>query len=392
LRAPAIAHDPMKSRGSRSKRVEVAAQGSRSDERAPLPLHPGARAAARMTLALVLVGAALWTASDFLPALVWAAMIAIALWPLHVRANALASRDRSGTVAFLLTLVVALLIFVPIALVTYELAEQSDVLAAWIAHARDHGIAVPDWIGRLPVAAAAVEQWWRTNLARPESAAAWVRDLHLETVVKTFGGQLLHRMFMLFVALIALFVILRNGDQVGGQLFEAADRFFGDPGEGLAARTVAAIRGTVSGAVGVATCEGLLIGAGYVLAGVPNAALFTVLTVAFAMVPLGAWTIFTVAALTLLASGGSEVAAAGVFAWGVVVMLCGDQLVWPLLVGDVVRLPFLFAFVGIFGGLASFGLVGLFLGPVIMAAVFTIWREWVMLRERRKASRAPDGP
>jgi len=141
---------------------------------------------------------------------------------------------------------------------------------------------------------------------------------------------------------------------------------------------VAAIRGTVNGTVVVAVAEGLLIGAAYVLAGVPNPALFTVLTITFAMVPFGAWAAFAAAAVTLVVSGGSGVAAGAVFAWGAIVMLSGDHFVWPLLVGGAARLPFLFAFVGIFGGLASFGLIGLFLGPVIMATVLTIWREWLM--------------
>ena len=76
-------------------------------------------------------------------------------------------------------------------------------------------------------------------------------------------------------------------------------------------------------------------------------------------------------------SGGSGIAAAGVFLWGVVVMLAGDHFVWPVLVGGSARLPFLFAFVGIFGGVAAFGLLGLFLGPVIMAALLIVWREWI---------------
>jgi len=122
----------------------------------------------------------------------------------------------------------------------------------------------------------------------------------------------------------------------------------------------------------------LLIGIAYLVAGVPNPALFTILTIAFAMLPFGAWAAFSVASLTLLLGGGSGVAAFGVFAWGAVVMLAGDHFVWPTLVGGAARLPFLLAFVGIFGGLATFGLLGLFLGPVVMAASLTVWREWVM--------------
>ena len=95
------------------------------------------------------------------------------------------------------------------------------------------------------------------------------------------------------------------------------------------------------------------------------------------MLPFGAWLAFTVAAVVLISGGGSGIGAVGVFCWGAIVMLAGDHFVWPTLVGGAVRLPFLYAFVGIFGGLAAFGLIGLFLGPVIMAALLIVWREWI---------------
>jgi predicted PurR-regulated permease PerM len=94
------------------------------------------------------------------------------------------------------------------------------------------------------------------------------------------------------------------------------------------------------------------------------------------MLPLGAWVAFSAAPLLLLVSG-SALAAAGVFGWGAAVMVIGDHLVWPALVGGAARLPFLLALIGIFGGLQTFGLLGLF-GPVIMAALITVWREWLM--------------
>ena len=217
----------------------------------------------------------------------------------------------------------------------------------------------------LPIAAA-VQQWWRENLAEPRSVAMWLQSLNLEKagdLIRAFGGQLLHRLFMFFVTLLALFAFLRNGEPDGRRLAIGADRIFGDPGEGLVEKMVDAVRGTVNGTVMVAVTEGLLIGIAYLVAGVPNPALFTILTIAFAMLPFGAWAAFSVASLTLLLGGGSGVAAFGVFAWGAVIMLAGDHFVWPTLVGGAARLPFLLAFVGIFGGLATFGLLGLFLGP-----------------------------
>jgi predicted PurR-regulated permease PerM len=108
---------------------------------------------------------------------------------------------------------------------------------------------------------------------------------------------------------------------------------------------------------------------------VPNAALFAILTTAFAMLPMGAWLAFGTAAIVLALTGGSMVAAAGVFGWGATVMLIGDNVVQPALIGGAVRLPFLWTLLGILGGLETFGLIGLFLGPVLMAALLTIWRQ-----------------
>jgi len=156
---------------------------------------------------------------------------------------------------------------------------------------------------------------------------------------------------------------------------------FGDPAERLVEKMVEAVRGSVNGTVVVAILEGMLIGIAYAIAGVPYWALFALLTTVFAMLPFGAWIAFTVAALALLLNSGSALAAALVFAWGAVIMLVGDNFVWPTLVGGAARLPFLFALIGIFGGLQTFGLIGLFVGPVIMAALLTVWHEWLLASE-----------
>ena len=370
-------------RGRDAKPADV----RKPDVRKPLPLHAGARLTARLALAMTLVAAALWTASDFLPALIWAAIMALAVWPLYARFAGTMSDERSSLAAFLFTALVGLTLIFPIALATWQIAQQSDALFAWIKHSQENGIAVPDWVARLPIAAETLQQWWRANLTDPKAAAAWLQSINADKgaeFFKLFGGQMINRAFMFFFSLVALFVLLRNGRWIAQRFLDTADRIFGDPGEGLAGKMADAIRGTVNGTIVVAIGEGALIGLGYVIAGVPNALLFTVLTAAFAMLPFGAWAAFTAAALTLGFSGGEPWAAFAVFAWGAVVMLAGDNFVWPTLVGGAARLPFLFAFVGIFGGLATFGLLGLFLGPVIMAALLTIWREWVMPDQPRR--------
>jgi predicted PurR-regulated permease PerM len=346
----------------------------------PLPLGARARMNTRVILALVLLGLALWTAAGFLPALIWATILAVALWPLYLKFTAQFFFGHPSLAAFIFTAILALVLFTPLSLAIYQIAQQSDVLASWLKQARESGAEVPEWVARLPVAADSLQSWWKANLSDPKAATAWLQTINADNaseLFKTLGGQLLHRLFLLFFSLVTLFFLLRNGRDIASRFLETCERLIGGAGEDLAEKMVVATRGTVNGTVLVAMGEGLLIGVGYFAAGVPNPVLFTILTTAFAMLPFGAWLAFTTAALVIISGGGSGLAAAGVFSWGAIVMLAGDHFVWPTLVGGSARLPFLVAFIGIFGGLATFGLFGLFLGPVIMAALLTVWREWI---------------
>jgi len=178
--------------------------------------------------------------------------------------------------------------------------------------------------------------------------------------------------------------MLRSGAWIGNRALDTADRLLGDPGERLASKMVDTVRGTVTGTLIVGVAEGAIIGIAYTLAGVPSPLLFALLTAAFAMIPFGAWMIFSSAALLLL-QGGNVMAAAGVFSFGALVMIIGDTFVWPALVGKQARLPFLAALVGIFGGLQTFGLIGLIVGPMILAALWTIWREWLLRPDPSRA-------
>jgi predicted PurR-regulated permease PerM len=134
------------------------------------------------------------------------------------------------------------------------------------------------------------------------------------------------------------------------------------------------VRGTVNGLVLVGLGEGVLLGIGYAVAGLSHAVLFGLVTAVLAMVPFGAPVVYIACALYLLASGQTA-AAIGLFVFGTVVVFVADHFVRPILIGNSTRLPFLWVLLGIFGGLESFGLIGLFLGPAIMSVLIAFWRE-----------------
>ncbi|MCB8819263.1 AI-2E family transporter [Microvirga rosea] len=354
----------------------ISAHGGDLGRRAP---DAGTRRIARHIGAVLLCLLALWTLRSYLAALGWAVIIALSVWPVY---DLMRMRIGGGRVAapLLATCGLAVILAVPFVLAMVSFGREAQTLLQWITHAQQNGIPVPEWVRHLPVLGQNLDTWWQAHLSQPQSAGQWLNGLDPETLTgwsRTLGGAALAHLLHALICFMALFLLLRDGDRIGAQVLDLTDRWLGTPGERLAEKMTVAVRGTVNGTVLVAVGEGILIGIGFVLAGVPHAVLFAILTMAFAMLPMGAWFAFGVAAAVLLMAGGSIIAAAAVFGWGALVMLVGDNVVQPGLIGGAARLPFLWALVGILGGLETFGLIGLFLGPVIMAALLTIWRSQV---------------
>jgi predicted PurR-regulated permease PerM len=347
----------------------------------PLPLDSHARAVTRTAFAILLALLALWVASDFLSALTWAVVIAITAWPIYIRFAKLIFGGRSTALAPLLfTLLTGLVLLVPIILTMRQIAQGGDAFVRWLNELRQGGIPVPAWLSQLPIAGEYLDRWWQANLSNPKVMVEWLRGVNIESITawtSALGGALLHRLFLFLVTLIALFLVFRDGAWLANRVLTTVDLLLGDPGERLARKIADAVRGIVNGTVAVAVAEGAIIGIAYLLAGLSQPLLFGVLTIAFAMVPFGAWIALTVAVMLLLLDGASLLVAAALFGFGAAVMLIADNIIQPALIGGATRLPFLLVLIGILGGLQSFGLVGLFLGPVIMAAVLAVWREWM---------------
>ncbi|NIJ18759.1 putative PurR-regulated permease PerM [Sphingomonas naasensis] len=333
----------------------------------------------RRWLALAALALAVWIAREFLTSLLWALVLAIALWPLLRGARTDAGGNPPGWAAFGLTLAAGLVLMLPLVVAALEAAQESGVAMAWLQTAQTHGIPPPAWLADVPLAGSRLLGLWQHYLATPGSSGQLLAQLDAATILDWVKGAALamaQGTLLLFVTLVALFTMLRHGASLGAQGMRLIAASVGHDGEAFAERLVEAVRVTVVGTVFVALGEGALIGVGYAIAGVPKPMLFALMTAAFAMLPFGAWFVFSVASVVLLLAG-APVAAALLFVYGAAVMLVGDNIVQPALIGRRAELPFLLALIGIFGGIASMGLVGLFIGPVIMTAVLIATREWL---------------
>lgn len=334
---------------------------------------------ARVVLAAALLLLGLWILHRYLAALVWAAVLAIALWPLYCRlVRALGGRGERGVAPLVLTLLVGLVFLVPFVYAAVEVARETHVLSEYLVEARTNGVPTPQWVPQLPFIGHWLEEWWRTNLSDPQATHELLGRIYARVPAQSareVGGEILHRLILFGFTLLTLFFLFRDGEMFSRRLIALSDRVIGAQGERVGRHMVHAVSGTVNGLVLVGLGEGVLLAIAYIVVGLPHPVTIGVLTGILAVIPFGAPVVFGAAAL-YLAAAGSTSAAVAVFVFGVVVVFIADHFVRPVLIGGAVRLPFLWVLLGILGGLESFGILGLFVGPAVMAALISLWREW----------------
>jgi predicted PurR-regulated permease PerM len=144
------------------------------------------------------------------------------------------------------------------------------------------------------------------------------------------------------------------------------------------------VRATVNGLVLVGLAEGVLLGIGYQFAGLPSAVLWAAVTGVLAIIPFGAPLAFCAAA-GLLAYQGATIAAIAILVLGFIILFVADHFVRPAMIGNATQLPFIAVLLGILGGVETLGLIGLFVGPVVMTLFVTLWHEARALREAHTA-------
>lgn len=350
----------------------------------------------RWVLGLLLLAIGLWTIRAFLPALGWAAILAIATWPLYRRVQRRfppGGHDILWPAVF--TLGVALLFFVPLALAAIQIAREAHLVFDLVEEARRSGLPVPDWLGRLPLVGSAASGWWQDNLASSAAASELIERMNhgaFASYTRSLGGQLVHRSVVFAFTILTLFFLYRDGRWLAGELLVASQRAIGPHGERIGRQMIASVHGTVDGLVLVGLGEGLVIGIAYWMAGVPHPTLLGAATAIGAMIPFGAALVFGGASVFLLANGATG-AAIGIVLFGLAVVFVADHAVRPVLIGGATKLPFVWVLLGILGGVETFGLLGLFLGPAIMAALHLLWRDWTTggapAPERGEGSPAP---
>ncbi|MCS6876896.1 MAG: AI-2E family transporter [Geminicoccaceae bacterium] len=342
-----------------------------ADPRVELALALAALAALGFGILLVLL--------PFVSALLWAAILAFAVWPLQVRLVRLL-RGHAGLAAGFATTLLALALLLPLVLVGRQIADAITLLVETVRQLLELGMPPPpEWLFDLPVLGPELVGAWN-RLAEdmrdlPGFVQPWLstaRDLAIRAGLALGSG-----LFDLSLSLTAVFFFLRDGPSLLEQMRRAGERILGGRMQHLLEVAGSTVRGVVYGFVGTAIVQGVVAAIGFALVGLPGALVLGVLTFFTGLLPaIGPPLVWVPLSVWLVVQGQTT---SGVFlaAYGVLVISGIDNLIRPWLISRESNLSFLLTFLGVFGGAIAFGFLGIFIGPVLLALGRALLEDWV---------------
>ena len=327
---------------------------------------------------VVLIGSSIWILRPFLGALVWATTIVVATWPLMIQVQAWLWGKRSLAVTVMALLLLGILV-VPLTLAVGTIVSNVDQIVAWTKSlAALETPSPPAWVISLPLVGAKAAELWK------QVAAAGVQDVaaraapYVGLVIKWFADQLgsigvLLVEFLLTIILAA--AMYANGERATARIVRFGRRLAGTGGENAVRLAGQTIRAVALGVVVTAIAQATFSGLGLVIAGVPFAGVLTAAMLLLSIAQIGVIPILACAVAWLYWTGAS--------AWGtfllVWTMIAGtmDNFLRPILIRKGADLPLLVVFAGVVGGLLSFGLLGIFVGPVVLAVADALLTAWI---------------
>ena len=313
----------------------------------------------------------------FLTAIAWAAILSYVSWPLHRRVLAWLGGRRTWA-ALAMTVLLTLALGVPLLWLGLLLRSEGVAAAREAAALLQTGVRLPEPIMRIPW----LGPWLQERLLELSGdRAAWGRQL--AELGEQWGGRAMRLVgdiglnaLRFGVSLLTAFFLFRDGERLLDQLRHILHGLLGDRVQAYFKAVGDTTRAVVYALLLAAVAQGLLAGLGYWAAGVRAPVFWGAATALVALIPFGAALVWGSIGVWLLFQGQIG-AGVGLLLWGALAVSWIDNLLRPLIISGVAKIPFLLVLFGVLGGLAAFGLIGLFVGPVILAILLALWREWV---------------
>ncbi|MDT7951165.1 MAG: AI-2E family transporter [Acetobacteraceae bacterium] len=334
----------------------------------------------RILMGLLVAGLAIgcWLVlAPFLSAVLWAAILVYTTWPVF-RWIVRRLHFRDSWAAGVMVTLTAVLIVLPLALVAPAGADDAQMLRRVVEGEVARGLPnAPEWLERVPAIGPTFAEYWNSWAADLSAVGDTLRpylgmifESGLKILLSVAGGLL-----QFVLALVVAFFFYASGDVLAASLTRIVGRIAGERAPRLIEVTGATIRGTVYGILGTAIVQGFLTAFGLWISGVPRAVLLGAVAGFIAVLPIGAPVVWIPAALWLLSTGHTGW---GIFlgAYGLLIISGSDNVIRPYFIARGAKLPFLLTILGVLGGALAFGLLGVFLGPVLLGVAFTLVAEF----------------
>lgn len=316
--------------------------------------------------------------APFMVSMLWAGILAFATWPLYARLlHWTGGRDWAS--ALCMTLLMAAIVVLPTLWLLHLLRADVSVLADYLAQELEAGrLHPPALVASLPIVGPELMAWLDNLMAEPQRWQTELKALlgKLDNELWTLLGGVGKNVVKLVLSLFTLFFAYLHGQSLLAQARTVLTGLLRERTEGYVSAVGNTTRAVVYGIVLTAVVQALVAGLGYWVAGLPAPATLMAVTALVALIPFGTPLVWGSGALWLLFTGQTN-AGIGLLLWGVLVVSWVDNIVRPIMLSRGSDIPFILALFGVLGGLAAFGLVGLFLGPVILAVALAVWREWL---------------
>ncbi|RFP22882.1 AI-2E family transporter [Duganella sp. BJB488] len=340
-------------------------------------MHPRFQPYTRLAAIVLLVIGCLTVLRPFLAAILFATAITISSWPLYLRLLA-RCKQRRWLAAATMSAGLTVLIIVPLALVTWNIADNATEFYEQIKASLGSGTLVPPaWLKEFPLVGEAADTYLRKLLGSREELLNVARNL-LEPARRFLlgGGMVLGSgVAQVSLAVFVSFFLYRDGETLLAALATGLDKLIGEQGAAVADTVSRTVRGVMYGLLGTALAQAGVAAVGFLIAGVPAVALLSVATFLLSLIPVGPPLIWGGAAAWLFSEGRTGW---GVFmlVWGFFVISGVDNVVKPMLISRGSSLPFILVLLGVMGGVLAFGFVGLFIGPTLLAVGLGLLRNW----------------
>jgi predicted PurR-regulated permease PerM len=338
---------------------------------------------------LILIGALILGCAlvlrPFALAILWAAILCFVTWPLR---ELLLKwfHGRHNLTAAAMTIVLLVVLFVPFFVIGLTLTNSTRAGLQWLETHKDAALLpLPAWVEHIPYAGAKIGEYWSNMAEDAEPVVSMLKPWFEQAALwlLKYSFNLAQGVFTFAMSVLIAFFLYRDGEGIIANLREAFQRISGDDAQRLMDVVKTTVQSVVYGTIGTALAQGIVAGIGFAIAGVPSPMLLATFTFILGFIPFGPPIIWIIASVWLFAEGYTG--------WGIFMVLYGifgisggiDNIVKPYLISRGAKLSFIVTFIGVLGGIVTFGFIGVFLGPTLLAVGYSLAQE--ILTNRRSA-------